>query len=56
MVDPVALGVGGEIEDVVDLFEEKPLILERPEPPLAGAVLAGRTDAGADVRSSGWWR
>src|SRR6478735_5707398 len=31
VLDPVALGVGDEIEDVVDLFEEQPLVFQRPE-------------------------
>jgi hypothetical protein len=30
-VDPIALGVGDEVHDVVDLFEEQPLVLRRPE-------------------------
>ena len=34
VVDPVALGVDGQVEDVVDLFEEQPLVLQRAEPAL----------------------
>jgi hypothetical protein len=39
--DPVALRVHGQVEDVVDLFEEQPFVLQRPEAALAGAVLTG---------------
>ena len=39
VVDPVALGVHGQVEDVVDLFEEQLLVLQRPEPALARPVL-----------------
>jgi Plasmid pRiA4b ORF-3-like protein len=35
VVDPVALGVHGQVEDVVDLLEEQPLVLQRPEAALA---------------------
>ena len=31
VVDPVALGVLDEVEDVVNLFEEQPLVLQRPK-------------------------
>jgi hypothetical protein len=32
VVDAIALGVLDEVEDVVDLLEEQPLVLQRPEP------------------------
>jgi hypothetical protein len=53
VVDPVALGVLDQVQHVVNLFEEQPLVLRRPEPSLAGAVLPGRPDAGADVAEFG---
>jgi hypothetical protein len=53
VVDPVALGVQGQVEDVVDLFEEQPLVLQRAEPAPAGAVLSGCADAGAGVAQLG---
>ena len=57
VVDAVALRGQGEVEDVVDLFEEQPLVLQRPEPALPGPVLPGRPDAGADVAQFGdGWR
>ena len=57
VVDAVALGVHGQVQDVVDLFEEQPLVLQRAEPALPGPVLPGRPDAGADVAQFGdGWR
>jgi hypothetical protein len=41
VVDPVALGVLDQVEDVVDLLEEQPLVFQRPEPTLRGSVLPG---------------
>jgi hypothetical protein len=31
VLDPVALGVGGQVEDVGDLFEEESLVLQGAE-------------------------
>jgi hypothetical protein len=53
VVDSVALGVHGQVEDVVDLFEEQLLVLQRPEPALSRSVLPWRPDAAADVPEFG---
>jgi hypothetical protein len=34
VVDPVALGMRDQVQDVVDLFEEQVLVLQRSEPAL----------------------
>jgi hypothetical protein len=46
--------VHGQVEDVVDLLEEQPLVLQRAEPALAGAVLARVLTRVRTWRSSGW--
>jgi hypothetical protein len=53
VVDPLALDVDGQVEDVVDLFEEQPLVLQRPKPALSEPVLRKRSDPGSDVPELG---
>ena len=31
VLDPIALGVGGQVDRVGDLFEEQPFVLQGPE-------------------------
>ena len=53
VLDPVLLGVLGEHDGVVDLFDVEPLVLQGAEPAFARPVLAGRPHPSADVVQQG---
>jgi len=54
VVDPVALGVQGEVEDVVDLFEDSCSYFSVPNPRSLDPFCLGVRTRVRTCRSSGW--